>query len=71
MDNPKEQHDILTEIVNDILSREWDESTRKIFFFIKRTLRQFRLHLQLEESDILIDAYLRTSENRLKIFPVI
>ncbi len=58
----KEQLDLLNKLINNILSQEGDESTRKIFFFIKRILRQFRLDSQLQESEILIDAYLRIRE---------
>ena len=50
---------LLAEIVNNALSENRDERTRTIFFFIKRSLRQFRLYGQLQESDILLDAYLR------------
>ncbi|WP_036489762.1 RNA polymerase sigma factor [Myxosarcina sp. GI1] len=57
--NKQEQLELLAKIVNDTLSEEWDESTRKIFFFIKRSLRQFKLDGQLQESDILLDSYLR------------
>lgn len=57
--NRESQLALLAEIVNDTLSEEWDESTRKIFFFIKRSLRQFKLDGQLQESDILLDTYLR------------
>ncbi len=57
--NKEKQLELLAKVVNNTLSQEWDESTRKIFFFIKRSLRQFKLDGQLQESDILIDAYLR------------
>ncbi len=57
--NIEKQLELLAKVVNDTLSEEWDESTRKIFFFIKRSLRQFKLDGQLQESDILLEAYLR------------
>ncbi len=57
--NRESQLKLLAEIVNDTLSEEWYESTRKIFFFIKRSLRQFKLDGQLQESDVLLDTYLR------------
>jgi RNA polymerase sigma factor (sigma-70 family) len=57
-DSQENQLELLTTVVNNLLSEEKDEATRKIFFFIKRTLRQFKLDGQLEESDILSEAYL-------------
>ena len=58
----KKQLELLTKVVNDTLSEEWEESTRKIFFFIKRSLLQFKLNGQLQESDILLEAYIRVRQ---------
>ena len=58
----KSQLKLLNELVKDAISEEWDESTRKIFFFIKRSLRQFKLYGQLQESDILTQAYIRVRQ---------
>lgn len=58
-DNQEKQLKLLTTLVSDTLSEKQDESTRKIFFFIKRSLRQCNLDGQIQESDILIEAYLR------------
>jgi DNA-directed RNA polymerase specialized sigma24 family protein len=58
-DSQENQLELLTTVINNLLSEEKDEATRKIFFFIKRSLNQFKLNSQLEESDILSEAYLR------------
>lgn len=50
---------LLSEIVTKSLSEDSDENIHVIFFFIKRILRQFRLDRQFQESDILIETYLR------------
>ncbi len=54
-----EQLELLTKLVNDTLSEERNESSRKIFYFIRRSLRQFKLNGQRQESDILLEAYTR------------
>jgi DNA-directed RNA polymerase specialized sigma24 family protein len=53
------QFKLLTTIVQDSLSDKWNADGRKIFFFIKRSLHQFKLDRQLQESDILLETYLR------------
>lgn len=58
-DTQKKQLELLSQLISDALSEKWDESTRKIFFFIKGRIHQFKLDGQLQESDVLIDAYLR------------
>lgn len=58
----KEQLKLLTALIEDSLSEKQNDDSRKIFFFAKRTLRQFKLDGQLQESDIVIQAYLRVRE---------
>lgn len=51
---------LLNQLIECILSKERSENASKIFFFVRRTLIQFHLHSDIEESDIIIEAYLRT-----------
>ena len=50
----------LVDVVVGILSGQAGEHCRRLLFKIQRTLRQFHLQTQIEESDVLIEAYLRT-----------
>lgn len=59
MDELQRQLDSLTEIVNSALLLRECESSRKLMFFIRRSLRQMGLNNEWHESEILIEAYLR------------
>ena len=50
----------LTDVVGSVLSDRARGHRRKLLLTIQRSLRQFHLDSQLEESDIPIDAYIRT-----------
>lgn len=52
----------LTEIVKDAVSQKEHESSRKLMYFIKRSLSQVGLAGECEESEILIHAYMRVRE---------
>ena len=56
----KEQIRQLVDVVVGILSGQGDKHHRRLLFRIQRTLGQFHLQTQLEGSDVLIEAYLRT-----------
>ncbi|NEQ10131.1 MAG: hypothetical protein F6K37_30620 [Moorea sp. SIO4E2] len=51
---------LLNEVVVDALSDKRNDSARKLLFFIKRSLRQFKLDGKWDESEILVEAYIRT-----------
>lgn len=53
------QLDRLEAVLIDALSNYEDSSTRKLVFFIRRTLRQFHLESRYDECQIVIDTYLR------------
>lgn len=66
MENPKPSVEIqaqlkrLHEVVARLLSSRGDDTSQKLLLFIRRTLRQFHLDHQFHESEIVVEAYLRT-----------
>ena len=54
------QLNLLTEVVVNSLSDNGDDSAHKLLFVIKRFLRQFKLDSKWDESEILVEAYIRT-----------
>jgi DNA-directed RNA polymerase specialized sigma24 family protein len=50
----------LHEVIAQMLTSKGNDTSQKLLLFIKRTLRQFNLDHQLHESEIVIEAYVRT-----------
>lgn len=61
--NPLEiqaQLDRLHEVIAHLLSSKGDDTSQRLLLFIKRTLRQFHIDQQFQESEIVVEAYLRS-----------
>ncbi|MFE4104955.1 RNA polymerase sigma factor [Almyronema epifaneia] len=52
----------LNEVMNAALSAREEGSSKRLVFFVRRSLQQFNLYGEWCESEILIDAYLRTRQ---------
>jgi|GEM_PF-3318952 DNA-directed RNA polymerase specialized sigma24 family protein len=65
MEEDFKQLKTLTEVVKDAISLKESESSRKLMYFIKRSLGQLGLAGQYEESEVLIKAYLRVRDKIL------
>jgi DNA-directed RNA polymerase specialized sigma24 family protein len=50
----------LHEVVAHLLSPAGDDTSQKLLFFVKRLLYQFNIKNQFHESEIVVEAYLRT-----------
>ena len=59
MEEDFNQLKVLTEVVKDAISHKEKDGAKKLMYFIKRSLGQFNLAHEYEESEILIQAYLR------------
>ena len=59
------QLDLLNEVVKRSLSPKEVETSKNLIFFIRRSLRQMDLYPECHESDILVEAYLRTRQQIL------
>ncbi|MGF1518978.1 MAG: hypothetical protein ACFCVB_14420 [Nodosilinea sp.] len=62
MNDDPNQLRTLTEIVRDAVSQKERDSSKKLMYFIKRSLSQVGLTGECEESEILIRAYIRVRE---------
>ncbi|NER82289.1 MAG: sigma-70 family RNA polymerase sigma factor [Leptolyngbya sp. SIO1D8] len=60
MNEVHKQLELLTEVVKQALSRKENGSSRNLMFFIRRSLAQMRLRNEWDESEILVEAYMRT-----------
>lgn len=56
------QLELLTEFIRRTLSQKESGTSKKLMFFIRRSLSQMGLYNEWDESEILIEAYLRTRE---------
>ncbi len=65
MDEDFNQLKVLTEVVKDAISHKEHGSSKRLMYFIKRSLNQVGLTHECEESEILIQAYLRTRDKIL------
>ena len=65
MDEDFKQLTTLTEVVKNAISLKESESSRKLMYFIRRSLGQVGLTGEYEESEILIKAYLRVRDKIL------
>ncbi|NJL47588.1 MAG: hypothetical protein HC929_09000 [Leptolyngbyaceae cyanobacterium SM2_5_2] len=65
MDEDFKQLRALTEVVKDAISLKESESSKKLMYFIKRSLNQVGLAGEYEESEVLIKAYLRVRDRIL------
>jgi DNA-directed RNA polymerase specialized sigma24 family protein len=65
MDEDFNQLKVLTEVVKDAILHKENGSSKKLMYFIKRSLGQVGLSHEWEESDILIQAYLRARDKIL------
>lgn len=65
MDEDFNQLKVLTEVVKDAISHKENGSSKKLMYFIRRSLSQMGLTHECEESEILIQAYLRTRDKIL------
>lgn len=64
----------LENFMNEVLSSQRASRPHRLFFLIERWLRQFHLDSQIDSSEILVEAYMRTRSKVLKgvhieIFP--
>lgn len=62
MDQPHKQLELLNQVIRGALSLQEDASSKKLLFFIRRSLTQMGLYGEWQESEVLIEAYLRTRE---------
>ena len=65
MDEDFDQLKALTEVVKDAIAHKENGSSKKLMYFIKRSLGQVGLTHEWEESEILIQAYFRAREKVL------
>ena len=63
MNEVHKQLELLTEFVKHTLSRKEAGTSKNLMFLIRRSLGQMRLLNEWDESEILIEAYLRTRRN--------
>ncbi|ASC71239.1 hypothetical protein XM38_021910 [Halomicronema hongdechloris C2206] len=62
MDQPHKQLELLNQVIRGALSLEEGSTSKKLIFFIRRSLAQMGLQGEWQESEVLIEAYLRTRE---------
>jgi DNA-directed RNA polymerase specialized sigma24 family protein len=65
MDEDFNQLRLLTEVVKDAISHKENGNSKKLIYFIRRSLGQVGLSHEYEESEILIQAYLRARDKIL------
>lgn len=56
------QLELLTQFIRRALLREESDTSKNLMFFIRRSLNQMGLYNEWDESEILVEAYLRTRE---------
>ncbi|MEO1298282.1 MAG: hypothetical protein AAFW75_21370 [Cyanobacteria bacterium J06636_16] len=65
MDEAYRQLEILNDVIKQTLLRKEDGASKNLILLIRRSLTQMRLHYEWDESEILVEAYMRTRKKIL------
>ncbi|MGF1524452.1 MAG: RNA polymerase sigma factor [Leptolyngbyaceae cyanobacterium] len=65
MNEAYQQLEILNDLIKQMLLRKGGRTSKNLMLLIRRSLTQMRLHYEWDESEILVDAYMRTRKQIL------